>query len=139
VRGVVGSAIAEALVATFGYWLAGVPAWALLGGLTFFAALTQVGAPIVWIPVAIWLFAVNEPGWALFIVGWGVLVVYSVENFSRPILAGKASHLPGLLIFVGVLGGLVAWGLIGIFLGPVILAVAYELIQEWLRAEDGQT
>jgi predicted PurR-regulated permease PerM len=138
VRGVVGSAIAEAIVATFGYWLAGVPAWALLGGLTFFAALVQVGAPVVWIPIAVWLFAVNETGWALFIIGWGVLVVYSVENFSRPILAGKASHLPGLLIFIGVLGGLVAWGLIGIFLGPVILAVAYELIQEWLRAEDGQ-
>lgn len=136
VRGVVGSAIAESIVAAFGYWLAGVPAWALLGGLTFFAALVQVGAPVVWIPVAIWLFAQNEPAWAIFIVAWGALVVYSVENFSRPILAGKAGHLPGLLIFVGVLGGLFAWGLIGVFLGPVILAVAYELIRDWFRAED---
>jgi predicted PurR-regulated permease PerM len=58
-----------------------------------------------------------------------------VENYSRPILAGKASQLPGLLIFVGVIGGLFAWGLIGIFLGPVILAVAYEVIQEWFRVE----
>ncbi len=136
VRGVVGSAVAESLVAAFGYWLAGVPAWALLGGLTFFAALVQVGAPLVWIPVAIWLFAQNETGWAIFMIAWGALAVYGMENFSRPILAGRASHLPGLLIFVGVLGGLVAWGLIGVFLGPVILAVAYELIQEWLRAED---
>jgi predicted PurR-regulated permease PerM len=136
VRGVVGSAIAESVVAAFGYWLAGVPAWALLGGLTFFAALVQIGAPLVWIPVAIWLFAENEPAWAIFMVVWGAVVVYSVENFSRPILAGKASHLPGLLIFVGVVGGLFAWGLIGIFLGPVILAVAYELIQDWLRADD---
>lgn len=138
VRGVVGSAIAEAIVAAFGYWLAGVPAWALLGGLTFFAALVQIGAPLVWIPVVLWLFAENEPGWALFMIGWGVLVVYSVENFSRPILAGKASHLPGLLIFVGVIGGLFAWGLIGVFLGPVILAVAYELIQEWFRGEGAE-
>ena len=135
VRGVVGSAVAEAVVAGFGYWLAGVPAWALLGGLTFFAALVQIGAPLVWIPVTLWLFAQNEPGWALFMIAWGVLVVYTIENVSRPILAGKASHLPGLLIFVGVVGGLFAWGLIGIFLGPVILAVAYELIQEWFRLE----
>ena len=95
VRGVVGSAIAESMVAAFGYWLAGVPAWALLGGLTFFAALVQIGAPLVWIPVAIWLFAENELAWAIFMVVWGAVVVYSVENFSRPILAGKASHLPG--------------------------------------------
>jgi len=135
VRGVVGSAVAESLVAAFGYWLAGVPAWAFLGGLTFFAALVQVGAPLVWIPVAIWLFAQNEPGWAIFMIAWGAVAVYGMENVSRPILAGRASHLPGLLIFVGVLGGLVAWGLIGVFLGPVILAVAYELIQEWLAAD----
>ena len=135
VRGVVGSAVAESLVAAFGYWLAGVPAWALLGGITFFAALVQIGAPLVWIPVAIWLFAQNEPGWAIFMVAWGALAVYGMENFSRPILAGRASHLPGLLIFIGVLGGLFAWGLIGVFLGPVILAVAWELIQAWLQAD----
>ncbi len=137
VRGVVGSAIAESFVATFAYLIAGVPAWLLLGGLTFFAALVQIGAPLVWIPVAVWLVARNEPGWAIFVVLWGILVVYSVENLSRPILAGRAAELPGLLIFVGVLGGLVAWGLIGVFLGPVILAVAYDLVQEWFRGEPG--
>ena len=135
VRGVVGSAVAESLVAAFGYWLAGVPAWGLLGGLTFFAALVQIGAPLVWIPVAIWLFAQNEPGWAIFMIAWGAVAVYGMENFSRPILAGRASHLPGLLIFIGVLGGLFAWGLIGVFLGPVILAVAFELIQVWLKPD----
>lgn len=135
VRGVVGSAIAESIVAAFAYFIAGVPAWLLLGGLTFFAALIQIGAPLVWIPVAVWLVANNEPYWAIFIVAWGVIVVYSVENLSRPVLAGKAAELPGLLIFVGVLGGLFAWGLIGVFLGPVVLAVAYELVQEWFRLE----
>jgi predicted PurR-regulated permease PerM len=135
VRGVVGSAVAESIVATFAYFIAGVPAWLLLGGLTFFAALVQIGAPLVWVPVAIWLVASNEPGWAVFVVVWGVVVVYSVENLSRPLLAGRAAHLPGLLIFVGVLGGLFAWGLIGVFLGPVILAVAYELIWEWFISE----
>ena len=135
VRGVVGSAIAESLVAAFGYWLAGVPAWALLGGLTFFAALVQVGAPLVWIPVAIWLFAENQMGWAIFIVAWGALAVYGMENFSRPILAGKGADLPGLLIFIGVLGGFFAWGLIGVFLGPVILAVAWDLIRTWLQSD----
>ncbi len=138
VRGVVGSAVAEAMVAAVAYLIAGVPAWLLLGGLTFFAALVQVGAPLVWIPVALWLMAQNELGWAIFIVLWGMLVVYPVENLSRPILAGRDAELPGLLIFVGVLGGLVAWGLIGVFLGPVILAVAYDLIREWFRAEPGE-
>ncbi|MCB1496397.1 MAG: AI-2E family transporter [Bauldia sp.] len=135
VRGVVGSAVAEALVATFAYLIAGVPAWLLLGGLTFFAALVQIGAPLVWIPVALWLLAENDPGWAIFVTLWGILVVYPVENLSRPVLAGRTAELPGLLIFVGVLGGLVAWGLIGVFLGPVILAVAYDLIQVWFRAD----
>ncbi|MCP4384064.1 MAG: AI-2E family transporter [Hyphomicrobiales bacterium] len=137
VRGVVGSAIAEAIVAAFAYYIAGVPAWLLLGALTFFAALVQIGAPLVWVPVVIWLLIKNEPGWAIFMIAWGMIVVYSVENFSRPILAGRAAELPGLLIFVGVLGGLVAWGLIGVFLGPVILAVAYELVQEWIEPSDG--
>lgn len=139
VRGVVGSAVAEAIVAGFGFWLAGVPAWLLLGGLTFFAALIQIGAPLVWIPVAIWLFAQDSPGWAIFIVAWGVIVVYGVENVSRPLLVSRSAHLPGLLIFVGVLGGLVAWGLIGVFLGPVILAVAYEVVLLWFRSGEPAT
>lgn len=137
VRGVVGSAVAEAIAAAFAYYIAGVPAWLLLGALTFFAALVQIGTPLVWIPVAIWLLIQNELGWAIFIVVWGMAVVYPVENFSRPILAGRAAELPGLLIFIGVLGGLVAWGLIGVFLGPVILAVAYELVQEWIDPTTG--
>ena len=132
VRGVVGSAVAEALVATFAYWLAGVPAWLVLGGLTFFASLVQIGAPIVWVPVALWLLAGNEPGWAIFIAAWGAAVVYPVENFSRPLLVSRSSRLPGLLIFIGVVGGLFAWGVVGVFLGPVILAVAYDLVQTWL-------
>ncbi|WP_421724701.1 AI-2E family transporter [Bauldia sp.] len=137
VRGVVGGAVAEAIVAAFAYFIAGVPAWLLLGALTFFAALIQIGTPLVWIPVAIWLLIQNELGWAIFIVAWGMIVVYGVENVSRPFLAGRAAELPGLLIFIGVLGGLVAWGLIGVFLGPVILAVAYELVQAWFDPSTG--
>jgi len=134
VRGVVGSAVAEALVAMLAYYVAGVPAWLVLGGLTFFAALVQIGAPLVWVPVALWLLANNEPGWAIFMAAWGAVAVYAVENLSRPLLVSRASHLPGLLIFIGVLGGLFAWGLIGVFLGPVILAVAYDLVQVWFRS-----
>lgn len=138
VRGVVGSAVAEAVVAMFAYFIAGVPAWLVLGGLTFFAALIQIGAPLVWIPVAIWLVAQNQLGWAIFMVVWGMVVVYGVENLSRPFLTSRAAHLPGLLIFIGALGGLVAWGLIGVFLGPVILALAYELVLTWFRGEEGE-
>lgn len=131
VRGVVGTALAEALVAMFAYLIAGVPAWLLLGGVTFLAALVQIGAPLVWIPVALWLLVQDEPGWAIFMVVWGLVVINTVENFTRPLLVSRSTDLPGLLIFVGVLGGLFAWGLIGVFLGPVVLAVAYELIQVW--------
>ncbi|MBZ0227833.1 MAG: AI-2E family transporter [Bauldia sp.] len=138
VRGVVGTAVAEALVAMLAYFIAGVPAWLLLGGLTFFAALVQIGAPLVWIPVALWLLVQEEPGWAIFMVVWGVVVINAVENLSRPLLVSRSTHLPGLLIFVGVLGGLFAWGLIGVFLGPVILAVAYELIQVWFRSAEAE-
>jgi predicted PurR-regulated permease PerM len=139
VRGVVGSAVAEAVVAMFAYFIAGVPAWLVLGGLTFFAALIQIGAPLVWIPVAGWLLVNDQPGWAIFIVAWGIIVINAVENLSRPYLVSRASHLPGLLIFIGVLGGLLAWGLIGVFLGPVILAVAYELAQVWFSSSSSET
>jgi predicted PurR-regulated permease PerM len=137
VRGVVGTAVAEAAVATFAYYIAGVPAWMLLGAVTFFAALIQIGAPLVWIPVALWLLVQNELGWAIFMVAWGLVVINAVENLARPYLASRGTDLPGLLVFIGVLGGLFAWGLIGVFLGPVILAVAYELIRVWLATPEG--
>jgi predicted PurR-regulated permease PerM len=134
VRAVVGSALAETVVATIAYMMVGVPAWLLLGGLTFFAALIQVGAPLVWIPVAIWLLANDQVGWSVFMVAWGAIVVYGVETLTRPYFVGHSGgELPGLLIFIGVLGGLIAWGVIGVFLGPVILAVAYQLVREWVR------
>ena len=135
VRGVVGDAVLQALAATFAYILAGVPAWLLLAGLTFLAALTQIGSFIVWVPVSLWLLANDQPGWAIFVFVWGLVLLHVIDNIIRPMMVSKGTDIPGILIFVGVLGGLVSWGLIGVFIGPVVLAVAYELIQSWFRAE----
>ena len=132
VRGVIGSALAQAVVATFAYAVAGVPAWPILGGLTFVAAMVALGAPLVWLPVSLWLWANNEPGWAIFVFAWGSIVVTLVEQTVRPLLISKRSNLPMTVTFIGVLGGLLKWGIVGIFIGPIVLAVAYHLVLHWI-------
>jgi predicted PurR-regulated permease PerM len=86
----------------------------------------------VWVPVALWLGYEDRMGWAIFTAAWGLLVVGTVDNFLRPYFISHGSQLPLLLIFAGVLGGLLAWGLIGIFLGATLLAVGYTLLHDWL-------
>lgn len=131
VHGVLGTALVQAIAAAFGYWLAGVPGAFLLGFVTFFLTLIPMAPAIIWVPAVIWLASRGETGWALFIAVWIGLVVGSLDNVLRPILIGRTSDLPFIVIFLGIVGGLVAFGLIGVFLGPTLLAVAYSLIREW--------
>ena len=133
VRGVMGTALVQAVVATFSYVIVGVPGWPLLGALTFAASVIQIGPPLVWIPVAIWLWLQNDYGWALFLVAWGVIVVNMIDNVLRPYLMSKGSNLPMILSFIGGLGGFLEWGIVGVFIGPVVLAVAYDLVLRWMR------
>lgn len=129
--GVLGTALVQALLAGFGFWLAGVPGAVLLAVLTFFVAVIPFGPPIIWGPVALWLFAHSSPGWGVFMVLWGALAISSSDNILRPFLISQGSNMPFVLIFCGVIGGIFAFGLVGVFLGPTLLAVAFRLVEEW--------
>ena len=95
-------------------------------------SVVPIGPPLVWGPVAIWLYAQNEIGLALFMIAWGTLAVASVDNFLKPLLIARGSSLPLSLVFLGVFGGVIAFGFLGLILGPVLLAVGVAMIKTWL-------
>jgi predicted PurR-regulated permease PerM len=134
--GIVGTAAAQALVALAGFLVAGVPAPMLLAGATFFLSMIPIGPPLVWGGAAIWLYDQGQTGWTVFMVAWGVLAISSVDNFVKPILISRHASLPILLIAVGVFGGAIAFGFVGIFLGPVLLAVALALTEKFTSTAD---
>lgn len=129
--GVIGTALIQAILSGLGFALAGVPGAAILGLLSFLIAVMQIGTGIIWIPVAVWLGYQGEDGWAAFTVVWG-LIINVMDNFIKPYFIGRTSPLPFLLIILGVVGGLLAWGFVGIFLGTTLLAVAYTIFFTWL-------
>lgn len=131
VHGVLGTAFVQAIAATVGYWIAGLPGALFLGFITFFLTLVPMGPALIWAPAAIWLASQGRTGMAIFLVAWVGVAVGSLDNILRPLLIGRSSDLPFIVIFLGIVGGLVAFGLIGLFLGPTLLAVAYGLIREW--------
>jgi predicted PurR-regulated permease PerM len=131
VYGTIGTAIAQSILTALGLWLSGVPGVLLLGFLTFLLALTPIGAPLVWFPAAIWLFYSGSLGWAVFLVLWGIFVVGGADNIIRPYFISRGSDLPFVLVFLGVLGGTLAFGFLGLFLGPTLLATGYEIIRDW--------
>lgn len=135
VYGMLGTAVIQGVVAAIGYWIAGIPAPAFLGVLTAVLSLTPIGPPLVWIPAALWLFQQDENFWAVFIILWGAIPVSSSDNVIRPWLIHKVggTKTPILLVLLGVLGGALAFGLLGVFLGPTLLAVGYTLILEWTQ------
>jgi predicted PurR-regulated permease PerM len=90
-----------------------------------------VGPPLVWGSAAAWLFAHGHTGWGIFMLVWGLVLISGVDNVVRPMLISRGTILPFLLTFLGVLGGVVAFGFVGLFIGPTLLAVAYSLINEW--------
>ena len=131
IYGILGTAIAQALVAGLGFWIAGVPGAVLLAVLTFFFAVLPFGPPLIWLPASLWLFAQNQPGYGVFMLLWGFLGISSVDNFLRPYLISQGNKMPFALIFCGVIGGALAFGLVGVFMGPTLLAVTFRLIEEW--------
>lgn len=136
VHGILGTALAQGLLAGIGFAVAGVPAAPLLGLLTFFLSIVPVGPPLVWIPAAIWLYLQGSVGWAAFLLVWGLVVISGIDNIIKPMLISRGSHMPFVMVFLGVLGGAFAFGLIGVFLGPTLLAVAYRLLLEWIQGGD---
>ena len=131
IYGIFGTAIVQGLCAGLGFWIANVPGAVLLSVLTFFFAVIPFGPPLIWIPAAIWLFAQSGTGWGIFMCLWGIFVISGVDNFLRPYLISHGSKMPFVLIFCGVIGGILAFGLVGVFLGPTMLAVAFRLVEEW--------
>jgi predicted PurR-regulated permease PerM len=135
VYGILGTALAQGVLAGIGLLLAGVPAAALLGLATFFLSVVPVGPPLIWGPAALWLFYQGSIGWAIFLALWGLLVVSSVDNFLKPFIISRGSSLPFILVFLGVLGGVLAFGFIGVFLGPTLLAVGHRALTEWTEEQ----
>ncbi len=131
VYGILGTALTQGIVAGIGFWIASVPGAILLGVLTFFSAIVPFGPPIVWVPTTVWLFTQGRPGWGVFMLIWGFFGISGVDNVVRPLIISQGSKLPFVLIFCGVIGGAFAFGFVGVFLGPTLLAVAYRLVDEW--------
>lgn len=138
VYGILGTALAQAALAFVGFLVAGIPGAFLLGVGTFFLSVVPMGPPLIWAPAAFWLYEQGETGWAIALVVWGVAVISSVDNFLKPLLISRGSKLPFILVLLGVLGGVVAFGFVGIFLGPTLLAVAYRLLDEWTGSPPSQ-
>ncbi len=131
IYGVLGTALAQGVLAAVGFAIAGVPGAVLLGVLTFFLSVVPVGPPLVWGGAAIWLFQQGQPGWAAFVAVWGFFLVSMVDNVIKPFIISRGASLPFAIVFLGVLGGVLAFGVIGAFLGPTFLAVGYRLTIEW--------
>jgi len=131
VYGILGTALAQSIVASIGFVIAGVPRAGLLTLLTFFLSVVPIGPPLVWIPATIWLFYHGSVGWGIFMALWGVLVS-SIDNVIKPMIISHGSRIPFILILFGVLGGAIAFGFIGVFIGPTLLAVGFRLIEQWI-------
>ena len=126
------TALVQSGLGGIGLAIAGVPFASLLTAVMLLLCIAQLGPSLVLFPAVAWLYWSGETGWGTFLLLWS-LVVGTMDNFLRPVLIKRGADLPLLLIFAGVIGGLLAFGLIGIFVGPVVLAVAYTLVGEWIK------
>ncbi len=133
--GVVVTALVQALLGGLGLALAGVPFVAILTATMFMLSVAQIGALPVLIPAVVWLFWHDDVAWGSVLL-MVTVVVSLLDNVLRPVLIRQGAHLPLLLVFTGVIGGLIAFGLIGIFVGPTVLAVAYTLLGAWIEKRE---
>jgi len=134
-QGVVVTALAQSILAGVGLATVGIPYASLLTAVIFMLTIAQIGAGPILIPAVFWLFWKDNTGWGIAFAAWSIFVM-SMDGFMRPILIRRNANLPLLLIFAGVIGGLIAFGIIGLFIGPVLLAVSYTLMKAWVD-EDG--
>lgn len=132
--GVLVTALVQSVLGGIGLALAGVPFSAVLTAAMFMLGIAQLGPIPVLVPAVCWLYWSGNSWWGTALLVW-TLPVGAMDNFMRPILIKRGADLPLLLIFLGVVGGLIAFGLIGIFVGPVVLAVAYTLLDEWVHRD----
>jgi predicted PurR-regulated permease PerM len=135
--GVVVTAIAQSVLAGIGLAVTGVPAVALLTAVMFMLCIAQIGPALVLIPSVIWLFYNGQTLWGAVLIAWSIPVL-TIDNIIRPVLIKKGADLPLLLIFAGVIGGLIAFGVRGLFIGPVVLAVSHVLLKAWVSQGESE-
>jgi predicted PurR-regulated permease PerM len=132
--GVGATAVVQTLLAALGLIVAGVPFAGFLSAVILLLCIAQLGPALILFPAVGWMFWTDQNAWGTALLAWSVVVTL-LDNFLRPVLIKKGADLPLLLIFAGVIGGLLGFGLIGLFVGPVVLAVTYTLLEAWI--EDG--
>jgi len=132
--GVIVVAIGQAVLGGIGLAVAGVPFAVILTAAMFMLCIVQIGPAPILVCAIVWLYWKGNSGWATALIGW-TIAVGTLDNVVRPILIMRGADLPLLLIFAGVIGGLIAFGLVGIFVGPMVLAVAFMLLDEWMGQE----
>jgi predicted PurR-regulated permease PerM len=141
IYGILGTGLAQGVVAVIGFWIAGVPGALALGAAVAVLSIVPAGPPLVWIGASLWLLSEDQIAWAAFMALYGFFVISSIDNVVKPLLISRGAALPIVLVLLGVFGGLVAFGFIGLFLGPVLLALGFTLAREWaaggMRAAGG--
>lgn len=135
VYGLLLAAIVQGFMAGLGYWAAGISAPVFWGAATAMLALIPFGATLVWVPMGLWLLLTGHFAAGVGLLLWGMLAVSWIDNLVRPMVISGVSNVPFLIVLFGVLGGLGAFGLIGLFVGPVILAVLLAIWREWAASE----
>lgn len=132
VYGILLTALVQGMVAGLGYWVAGLASPVMFGVLTMILALIPFGTPLAWGAAGLWLLLQGETGAAIGVWLWGAVVVSQLDNFLRPLFISSVSPIPFLFVLFGVLGGLLAFGLVGLFVGPIVLAVIWAVWREWV-------
>ena len=133
VYGILGTAAVQGVLTFVGLWVTGVPRAGLLALVAGSLSVLPIGAPVIWIPASLWLLASGKTAMGILLGCYGLLFITGSDHVIRPYFIARGAHLPFLLTVLGVLGGALAFGLLGIFLGPVLLGVGYTLINEWAR------
>ena len=129
VYGTIGTALAQGVLAGIGFAIAGVPSPTQLALFTFFLSFIPVGPPMIWIGASVWLFGEGHTGWGIFMIAYGCWRrSVMVDNVIKPYIISRGSRLSFIIMLIGVLGGLITFGFIGVFLGPTLLAVGYSLV-----------
>ena len=132
INGVIGTSLIQAVLLAIGFAIAGIPGVLLLGLATFFLSLLPMGPPLLYVPIGLWLMYDGQLWMGIFLLFWGFVIVGGAEHIFKPILISRGGVLPMPIVLLGVLGGMMVWGFLGIFLGPVFLALAFTLVREWL-------
>jgi predicted PurR-regulated permease PerM len=129
IQGTLLTASAQGLLAGIGFWIAGVDFAVLLGVGTALLAVLPGGAPVVWVPVTIYVAIFDSWAWALFLLIWGAAAVGGIDNVIRPLVIGGRTRIPTVILFFGILGGLRVYGILGLFLAPVVIAILVAFVR----------